>query len=53
VAQDSLDDGDAVDQADDLERAAATRANQRVRFVGSRFILHLPQYLRRAFVIPS
>ncbi|MGD0310615.1 MAG: hypothetical protein ABSC02_15170 [Acidobacteriota bacterium] len=33
VAQDSLDDRGAVDQADDLERAAATRANEWVRFV--------------------
>jgi hypothetical protein len=33
VAQDSFDDGGAVDQADDLERAAAVRANERVRFV--------------------
>jgi hypothetical protein len=33
VAQDSLDDGGAVDQADDFKRAAATRANQRIRFV--------------------
>jgi hypothetical protein len=30
VAQDSLDDGGAVDQADDCERAAATPANQSV-----------------------
>ncbi len=33
VAQDSFDDGGAVDQADDFERTAATRANQRVRLV--------------------
>ena len=34
VAQDALDDGGAVDQADDFERAAATPANQRVRQAG-------------------
>ena len=33
MAQDSLDDWGAVDQAYDLERAATMRANQRVRFV--------------------
>jgi len=33
MAQDSLDDAGAVDQTDDFERAAATRANPRVRFV--------------------
>jgi hypothetical protein len=41
VAQDLFDHDAVIGEADDFQRAGAARANEWVRFVGCRFILHL------------
>ena len=46
VPQDLFNDRAVADQADDFKWSGAAGADQRIRFVGVCFILHLPQFFR-------